>query len=200
MFWIGVQSFFCLPSLIYSKELRYFLASTKTTAAKMSFCFSSTSFSDWWNGGKRTNSYFALSITHKLVENKANNIKHKANFKNKNGLLKRFITTQTKTVKLGFSELIELTSIKVSLIRCSGFGILRKIRQASGLKVYVRVRTAEITLGITGLHEILGRKYGIEEHYWGPSAYTAADWAVLWGNCLRWDNCVYFNPLFSWKV
>ena len=28
----------------------------------------------------------------------------------------------------------------------------------------------KITLGITGLHEILGRDYGIEEPYWGPSA------------------------------
>ena len=26
----------------------------------------------------------------------------------------------------------------------------------------------EITLGITGLHELLGRDYGIEEHFWGP--------------------------------
>ena len=89
----------------------------------MSLCFSSTSLLDWWNGGKRTNSYFALSITHKLVENKANNIKHKANLKNKNDLLKQFITTQTKTVKLSFSE---LTSIKVSLIWSSGFGILKQ--------------------------------------------------------------------------
>ena len=27
----------------------------------------------------------------------------------------------------------------------------------------------KITLGITGLLEILGRDYGIEEPYWGPS-------------------------------
>ena len=27
----------------------------------------------------------------------------------------------------------------------------------------------KITLGITGLHEILGRDYGIEEPYWGAS-------------------------------
>ena len=26
-----------------------------------------------------------------------------------------------------------------------------------------------ITFGITGLHETLGRDYGIEEPYWGPS-------------------------------
>ena len=27
----------------------------------------------------------------------------------------------------------------------------------------------KITLGITGLHEVLGRDYGSEEPYWGPS-------------------------------
>ena len=37
-------------------------------------------------------------------------------------------------------------------------------------KVCVRVRMAKITLGITGLPEVLGRDYGIEEPYWGPSA------------------------------
>ena len=26
-----------------------------------------------------------------------------------------------------------------------------------------------ITLGITGSHEVLGRDYGIEEPYWGPT-------------------------------
>ena len=32
-----------------------------------------------------------------------------------------------------------------------------------------------MTLGITGLHEILGRDYGIEEPYWGPSEY---EWKI----------------------
>ena len=27
----------------------------------------------------------------------------------------------------------------------------------------------KITLGITGLHEVLGRDYGSEKPYWGPS-------------------------------
>ena len=27
----------------------------------------------------------------------------------------------------------------------------------------------KITLGITGLHEVLGRDYGNEKPYWGPS-------------------------------
>ena len=30
----------------------------------------------------------------------------------------------------------------------------------------------KIALGITGLLEILGRDYGIEEPYWGPSWFT----------------------------
>ena len=37
-------------------------------------------------------------------------------------------------------------------------------------KIYARVRMPKITLGITGLHEISGRDYGIEEPYWRPSA------------------------------
>ena len=44
-----------------------------------------------------------------------------------------------------------------------------KSRRDSGLKVCGRVRMPEITLGITGLHEILSRDYGIEGPYWGPS-------------------------------
>ena len=39
----------------------------------------------------------------------------------------------------------------------------------SGLKVCARGEMPKITLGITGLHEILGRDYGIGEPYWGPS-------------------------------
>ena len=30
----------------------------------------------------------------------------------------------------------------------------------------------EITLGITGLHEILGRDYGIGEPYWAPCSLS----------------------------
>ena len=33
----------------------------------------------------------------------------------------------------------------------------------------VRVRMLKISLGIMGLHEILGPDYGIEKPYWGPS-------------------------------
>ena len=39
----------------------------------------------------------------------------------------------------------------------------------SGLKVCQGGEIPIITLGITGLHETLGRDYGIEEPYWGPS-------------------------------
>ena len=46
-----------------------------------------------------------------------------------------------------------------------------KSRRDSGLKVCGRVRMPEMTLGITGLHEILSRDYGIEGPYTylGPS-------------------------------
>ena len=36
----------------------------------------------------------------------------------------------------------------------------------------------EITHGITGLHEILARDYGIEEPYWGPSLQTFLAWDI----------------------
>ena len=39
----------------------------------------------------------------------------------------------------------------------------------SGLTVSSEGGMPKITLGITGLHEILGRDYGIEEPYWEPS-------------------------------
>ena len=45
-----------------------------------------------------------------------------------------------------------------------------KSRRDSGLKVCGRVRMPEMTLGITGLDEILSRDYGIEGPYWGPSS------------------------------
>ena len=53
----------------------------------------------------------------------------------------------------------------------------------SGLKVYVRDGMPKITLRITGLHEILGRDYGIEEPHLGPSnmvCYVHAVRAMLW--------------------
>ena len=39
----------------------------------------------------------------------------------------------------------------------------------SGMKVSAKGGMPKITLGITGLHETLGRDYGIWEHYYGPS-------------------------------
>ena len=44
-----------------------------------------------------------------------------------------------------------------------------KSRRDSRLKVCGRVRMPEMTLGITGLHEILSRDYGIEGPYWETS-------------------------------
>ena len=43
-----------------------------------------------------------------------------------------------------------------------------KAGRDSGLKVWVRVRMPEITLGITRFQEVLVRDYGIEKPYWGP--------------------------------
>ena len=57
------------------------------------------------------------------------------------------------------------------LLEARDSGFKSKIGQDSGLKVCARVRMPERTLGITRLHEILGRKYGIEEPYSGPSIY-----------------------------
>ena len=45
----------------------------------------------------------------------------------------------------------------------------------SGLKVCTGSGMPKITPGITGLHEILGRDYGIEEPYWGPSMECSSD-------------------------
>ena len=44
-----------------------------------------------------------------------------------------------------------------------------KAGRDSGLKVCAGGEMPKITLGITGLLEILGRDYGIEKPYWGPS-------------------------------
>jgi len=41
--------------------------------------------------------------------------------------------------------------------------------RVSGLKVYLGGQIPRITLGITGLHDILGWDYGIEEPYWETS-------------------------------
>ena len=61
--------------------------------------------------------------------------------------------------------------------RDSGFSLLkleiRDFTARSGLDSWLKVCAAgvmpKITIGFTGLHEILGRDYGIEEPYWGPS-------------------------------
>ena len=53
----------------------------------------------------------------------------------------------------------------------------------------------KIALGITGLLEILGRDYGIEEPYWGPSLIVDAD-TERFGYVASLDICVeitYFS-------
>ena len=60
----------------------------------------------------------------------------------------------------------------ISLICRSGFAIrdfTAKSGRVSGLKVCAGGGVPKITLGITRLLEILGRDYGIEKPYWGPS-------------------------------
>ena len=44
-----------------------------------------------------------------------------------------------------------------------------KSERDSGLKVCAGSGMPKVTLGITGLPENLGRDYGIEKPYWGPS-------------------------------
>ena len=52
----------------------------------------------------------------------------------------------------------------------SGFGILKRNRgEIRDWKVCEGGGMPKITLGITGLPEILGRDYGIEKPYWGPA-------------------------------
>ena len=61
--------------------------------------------------------------------------------------------------------------------RDSGFSLLkleiRDFTARSGLDSWLKVCAAgvmpKITIGFTGLHEILGRNYGIEGPFWGPS-------------------------------
>ena len=60
----------------------------------------------------------------------------------------------------------------MSLNRSSGFGILKKNKsKILHEKVCARGWMPKITLGNTGLHEILSRDHGIEEPYSGPSEY-----------------------------
>ena len=61
----------------------------------------------------------------------------------------------------------------------------------SGLKVCAGGGMPKVTLGITGLPEILGRDYGIEKPYWGPSGLPVKLTRVqlrrhAGGKALRW--------------
>ena len=49
----------------------------------------------------------------------------------------------------------------------------------SGIKVCAGGGVPKITLGITGLPEILGRDYAIEKPYWGPAKYTVHRICIL---------------------
>ena len=51
----------------------------------------------------------------------------------------------------------------------SGFGIIKQDRARIGIESMPVRWDAKNNPGVTGLHEMLGRDYGIEELYWGPS-------------------------------
>ena len=54
-----------------------------------------------------------------------------------------------------------------------------KLGPVLGLKVCVGGGVPKITLGITGLHKILGRDYGIEEFYWVLSNVSAVRFTLF---------------------
>ena len=63
-----------------------------------------------------------------------------------------------------FSRIRDFPSLKLGIRDFTG-----KSGKDSGLKVCAGGGMPKIALGITGLLEILGRDYAIEEPYWGPS-------------------------------
>ena len=72
----------------------------------------------------------------------------------------------------------------------------------SGLKVCAGGWMPKITLGITGLHEILGQDYGSEECYWGPSSLfrrTRTHFSVAKETCLpskrSFGSCPCDDPI-----
>ena len=76
-------------------------------------------------------------------------------------------------------SLVGFSGSGISIIWNSGFGI-RDLKEKSGrvsrLKVCTGGGMPKITLGITGLHEIWGRDYRIEEPYWGTSFSMVGLW------------------------
>ena len=64
-----------------------------------------------------------------------------------------------------FLGILDFPYLKLWIRDCEG-----KSGRDSGLKVCAGGGMPKITLGITGLHEILSRDYGIEEPYWEPSS------------------------------
>ena len=74
----------------------------------------------------------------------------------------------TQRVPNRFSGIRDFPSLKLGI---------RDFTAKSGrdprLKVCAGGGMPKIALGITGLLEILGRDYGIEEPYWGPSTHES---------------------------
>ena len=72
-----------------------------------------------------------------------------------------------------------------------------KIGTRFGIEIMFGRGMPKITLGITGLHKILGRDYGIEEPYWGPSyrySIRLSRCDVLKKNVLF---CCQFEPILQ---
>ena len=67
-----------------------------------------------------------------------------------------------------------------------------KLGQGTGLKVRLGGGMPNVTLGITGFHEILRRDYGIGEPYWGP---TLVSCRRRTDSCRPWD----LHLTFTWK-
>ena len=86
---------------------------------------------------------------------------------------------------------------------------IRDFKENSGarsrLKLCAGGRIPKITLGITGLHEISGRNYGIEEPSWGPSfvtssALSARNLAVhLKSILMRSEQIIWCSSRNTWK-
>ena len=86
-----------------------------------------------------------------------------------------------KRIPNRFSGIRDFPTLKLGIRDITG-----KSGRDSGLKVCAGGGMPKITLGITGLLEILGRDYGIENPYWGPSykafyqSHPEIDWHICY--------------------
>ena len=84
-------------------------------------------------------------------------------------------------------------------------GFYRKFGARSRSKLCAGCGIPKITLGITGLHEISGQDYGIEEPYWGPSLVTSialSAWKLvvhLVSFLMRSEQIIWCSSRNTWK-